>query len=287
MEAQAAAPGGVVAPFVKWAGGKRQLVPLLRERMRGAQWTGAYFEPFLGGGALFFALRAEGPLPPRSVLSDLNPHLVEAWCAIRDDLQPLLDGLREHASKHNEQWYYDVRAQVPDDAIARAARVIYLNRTCFNGLYRENSKGQFNVPFGRYENPAIHDPERLRAAHRALQGVDVRHARFSDVARWAHAGDFVYFDPPYEPLSRSSQFRAYTGSGFDTPEQDELAALFATLAERGVNVMLSNSWTEANQRRYAAFGPEAVDARRSVNRDPTKRGAISELLVCGWSRMVG
>ena len=282
MTQQRGGRDAVPRPFLKWAGGKGQLLGELLSRVRAAGPFHGYHEPFLGGGALFFGMVREGLLPKRVRLSDVNPNLLDAWFAVRDDVEGLIDRLYALKERHDEAAFYAVRAQVPQVPIDRAARVIYLNKTCFNGLYRENSRGLFNVPFGRYTNPTICDTPNLRGVAKALAGVVVELAPFLAVEAQALPGDLVYLDPPYEPLSESSSFTAYARGGFGAAEQDALAALVHRLVAKDVRVILSNSWTPTNLARYGDLPHEAVMVGRSVNSKKEGRGAVAEILVTSW-----
>jgi DNA adenine methylase len=259
-------------PFMKWAGGKTQLIPQILRRFPPRY--GRYFEPFLGGGAVFFALA-----PKQALLSDVNEQLIATYTAIRDDLEGVIAELgRHHAT---EEHYYEVRAMdaAALGGTARAARTIFLNRTCFNGLYRVNSRGQFNVPFGKYKNPKICDAENLALVSRALQGVELDVGDAFTAARRARAGDLVYLDPPYDPVSPTASFTGYTRGGFSRDDQARLAGLFRELADRGVHVVLSNSDTPFIQQLYAGFRMERVLARRAINSRADRRGPVGELIV--------
>lgn len=266
-------------PFLKWAGGKRQILPSLMQRTPDLS-KARYHEPFVGGGALFFALREGGRLSRKGArLSDINPELVNSYQVVRDHVGPLIRALRRH--KNEESHYYEVRALDPKelDPVQRAARLIYLNKTCFNGLFRENRHGHFNVPFGRYADPRFCAEDNLRAASAALQGVEIELQPFEAIAHTAKPGDFVYFDPPYMPVSRTSSFTRYSGPGFGEQAQIRLALLSASLAERGVNVLLSNSVAPLVQQLYQGFLIEEVRASRSINSKTDRRGKVSELLI--------
>ena len=268
-------------PFLKWAGGKGQLLPELAARL--PQSFGAYHEPFVGGGALFFELASRGMLS-QAYLSDMNQPLIDTYTAVRDQAAKVISTLRQHQIKHDRDYYYRVRAL--DSArlspAGRAARVIYLNKTCYNGLYRENKSGQFNVPLGQYKNPTICDEDTLRAASRALRGVDVAQRSYTSVLDRVEPGDFVYFDPPYHPLSATSSFTSYDRNGFAEDDQRKLRDVFATLARRGVYVMLSNSDTPLIRELYAGFNIERVYASRSINSKANGRGKIAELIICSY-----
>lgn len=259
-------------PFLKWAGGKGQLLGRLSARVPKAYHR--YFEPFLGGGALFFALQ-----PPRGVLSDVNREIIDCYTAVRDHVGALIGALGEH--RYDSDHYYAVRDADPAKLglVERAARTIFLNKTGFNGLYRVNRAGKFNVPFGRYAKPAICDEANLRACSAALANVELLATDFGSVATRAHAGDFVYFDPPYVPLSRTAAFTAYAPGGFDLDAQARLAGVFGHLAERGVSVLLSNSDVPAIRKLYAPYRMDTIQATRVINCKATRRGPVRELLV--------
>jgi DNA adenine methylase len=259
-------------PFLKWAGGKGQLLTQLRPLLPPRY--GRYFEPFVGGGALFFSLR-----PPGAALSDVNTELIDCYRAVRDDVEAVIEALREH--RYDGKHYYAVRGIPPADLpqAHRAARTIYLNKTGFNGLYRVNRSGTFNVPFGRYTNPCLCDKPTLRACARALRGVELQARDFAEVVASARPGDFVYFDPPYVPASETANFTSYSRGGFPLDEQRRLAKVFADLASRGVLVMLSNSDTRIVRELYARFRIDVVLASRSINSKGAGRGKVGELVV--------
>lgn len=271
--------GPLPKPFLKWAGGKAQLLPELVARVDAARPFRRYHEPFVGGGALFFELYNTKRLRAEVCLSDNNPNLIDAYLGVRDCVEEVIALLKEHKARHSKEYYYEMRATVPEDLPARAARIIYLNRTCFNGLYRENSRGLFNVPMGRYANPLICDEENLRAVSCALASARIECRPFETVLKEAEPKDLVYFDPPYHPVSKTAYFTSYDKNGFGEAEQRRLAEVFAELAKRRVKVLLSNSMTQLVQDLYAAFTIDTVQARRSVNSRPDRRGAVSEALV--------
>lgn len=282
---RAALPKGALAtppprPFLKWAGGKRQLLSELLPRLPAT--FGRYHEPFVGGGALFFALVEQGRLSPRGArLADINAELVNAYLVVRDRVETLIVLLGEF--RNEESFYYQVRAQDPSllDPVQRAARLLYLNRTCFNGLFRENRCGKFNVPFGRYRNPQFLRPNDLRVASQALRGVCIERGAFEDIEHLASPGDLVYFDPPYVPLTKTSSFTAYSRGGFDEQAQRRLAAQIDTLGQRGVHVVASNSSAQLVHQIYGALPVriEPVLASRAINRCPDRRGKVTELLI--------
>lgn len=266
-------------PFLKWAGGKTQLLPDLLKWVRTAQPFCAYHEPFVGGGALYFALMACGGIGGEAFLSDTNQRLIGAYRGVRNQVERVIEVLREHDERHSREHYYEVRSTVPARQAEAAARIIYLNRTCFNGLYRENSKGGFNVPMGSYQNPRICDAENLQACSAALKRAQVEARPFETVLDVAKPGDFVYFDPPYVPLSETANFTAYSKGGFGEDSQRRLAEVFATLAKRGVKVLLSNSETPLVRELYRDFQIETVYATRLVNSRADRRGKVAEVLV--------
>ncbi|MDF2694795.1 MAG: modification methylase, partial [Labilithrix sp.] len=239
-------------PFLKWVGGKTQLLEQMEPLLPSGLTFRRYFEPFVGGAALFFDLRTRKPEMP-AFLSDVNAELVNCYATVRDHVEEVITELGRH--KYESEHYYEVRSWdvASLSAAEKAARTIFLNKTGYNGLYRVNKSGQFNVPFGRFTRPLICDPENLRACSRALKGVSIEHGDFSTVEKHAKKGDFVYFDPPYVPLSPTSDFTAYIPGGFREPEQRKLAKVFAKLAKRGVKVMLSNSETPLVRELYGEF----------------------------------
>lgn len=263
-------------PVLKWVGGKRQLLPELLARL--PQSFDAYHEPFVGGGALFYELTAQGRITG-ACLSDANPSLIDVYMGLRDYVDEVIALLRGHVYERDH--YYRVRATDPADLSLpeRAARVIYLNKTCYNGLYRENRRGEFNVPFGRYRNPTICDEPNLRAASRALQGVDIGRRHYSTVLNYAQPGDFVYFDPPYHPLSATANFTTYDRRGFGPDDQRQLRDVFAALAERGVRALLSNSDTPFIRELYDGFAIDRVFVARAVNSRANGRGKVAEVIV--------
>ncbi|MBN1202173.1 MAG: DNA adenine methylase [Anaerolineae bacterium] len=271
-------------PFLKWAGGKGQLLDQYAPLFP-ADVSGAYYEPFVGSGAVFFHLRGAGLPVQRWHLADVNAALITCYCVVRDDLGALIDHLAVHKAQHSHDYYYAVRnrdrdpawADVPD--VARAARLIYLNKTCYNGLWRVNSKGQFNVPMGRYTKPDILNEDRLRAASAALAGVSLVVESFESVLDRAGAGDFVYFDPPYVPLSATASFTSYAAGDFGPDDQRRLADVFGALAARGCRVMLSNSDTPLVRDLYAGFDLRTVQARRAINSRRNGRGPVDEVVV--------
>lgn len=222
---------------------------------------------------------------PQSFLSDSNRELVELYQVVKLEVEGLIEALRIH--RNERAHYYRVRSQNPASLspVQRAARLIYLNKTCFNGLYRVNSKGQFNVPFGRHRNPTICDAKGLRAASKALQQAEISIDDFESVLGKARRGDLIYFDPPYHPTTKTSSFTSYTAGKFDEAEQRRLAAVYAQLAERGCYVMLSNSDTPLIRELYCKFHINAIRANRAINSNPERRGKITELLIVNYNHI--
>lgn len=270
----------VASPIVKWAGGKTQLLKHY-SRLFPAEFN-RYYEPFLGGGAVFFHLVAKSP-NLRATLSDQNVELINCYNMIKNELPSVIRYLKKH--KNDSDHFYKVRAQDVDDLspAERAARLIFLNKTCFNGLYRVNRKGQFNVPFGRYENPKICDEVNLRAAERALCNAKINTANFEAVASLAKKGDFVYLDPPYQPLSTTSSFTGYTRNSFGEADQIRLANMFKKLTDKGCYAMLSNSDTPFIRELYEDFNIETVYANRAINSKADKRGRVAEVAILNYS----
>jgi DNA adenine methylase len=270
--------------FLKWAGGKLQLIEqfknLFPHNFRN------YYEPFIGSGAIFFYVKSKLK-PNKVILSDTNEELINCFVAVRDKPSELVELLLNHRKKHSKEYYYAVRSIESDrlDSVNRAARLIYLNKTCFNGLYRVNSKGQFNVPFGDYENPSIFDRNILFHASQLLQGVHLQVMTFEKVLDYAGKDDFVYFDPPYIPLSKTSSFTRYSKSDFSVREQKRLSEVFRILDSRGCFVMLSNSDHALTRELYRDYEKNTVmvRAKRKINSVGSKRGAINEAVITNYS----
>ena len=299
----------IARPFLKWAGGKRQLIEAIDARLPAALRAGnmKYCEPFVGGGAVFFHVVQNYPV--RDIfLADLNPELMLAYRAIQRDVEQVivrLGGMQETHLALDEAgrkgYFYETRAnfnrrraaihfdQYGEDWAERCAHIIYLNQTCYNGLFRVNSKGEFNVPFGRYKRPAICNAANLRAVSRMLQGATLHLGDFTDVQRFVDENTLVYFDPPYRPISRTANFKSYSAHDFDDSEQLRLAAFYRRLDGMGAKLMLSNSDPKNErpeddffERAYAGFRIERVEAMRNINSNSRARGAIRELLICNW-----
>lgn len=264
------------APFLKWVGGKRQLLPAMESLL--PRRIERYFEPFVGGGALFFHLK-----PRFAVLADINRELVDCYQAVRDRVEEVVQDLQTHT--HDEGYYYALRERRPEelDLPRRASRTIFLNRTGFNGLYRVNREGRFNVPFGRYTNPVVCDEDNLRACSQQLAAAHIDAMPFDEVEDMAAPGDLVYFDPPYVPASATANFTSYAAEGFTLRDQERLAELARRLSGRGVNVMVSNSDTPLTRELYQGLHLHQVMARRSINSNGARRGAVPELLVTSYA----
>jgi DNA adenine methylase len=281
--------GSVAArPVVKWAGGKSRLLFDLMDRLPAGRFA-TYAEPFCGGGAMFFALATQKPRRfDRALLSDKNEELVALYRAIKTDVAALIERLRDYQETHlakdveaRREHFYEVRKndRLQGD-VERGARLVFLNKTCFNGLWRVNASGRFNVPFGKYASPKILDVDVLKAANKALACAEIRCANYSEIASELRRGDFAYFDPPYAPVSKTANFTAYARDRFGWEEQEELAKAIAQLAKRGVNAMLSNAATpelHALYRRHD-FHVSMIRAARAINSDPTKRGDVNEIV---------
>lgn len=263
-------------PIVKWVGGKRQLMFKLLENMPKSY--NRYFEPFIGGGALFFELQ-----PEKAYISDMNEELINLYSVVKNNVYELIDELKKH--KISKEYFMNIRnidrtkEYKKWSAIQKASRFIYLNRTCFNGMYRVNSKGEFNVPFGNYKNPRIIDENNLINCSNLLQKTEIKNADFSEILNCVQSGDFVYFDPPYVPLNETSSFTSYTKDGFDIDMQFKLREVCNELDSMGVKFMLSNSDTKFVNEVYENYNIKKVFASRQINANPNGRGKITEVLV--------
>lgn len=270
-------------PFLKWAGGK---TALLSELLKAApDQIETYYEPFVGGGALFFALQAEGRFK-HAVLSDSNQELINAYIQVRDNVEDVIDVLETHERKYRrtrdpEAYYYRIRGKRLTCDLGGAANLIFLNKTCYNGLFRVNSNGRFNVPHGTYDNPTICDAATLRKSSLALAEVELIAADFSFTRSRAIPGDFVYADPPYLPISSSSNFTSYTSGGFGFGGQRRLARIAHVLQHQGVEVVVSNSSHHLLRTLYEGLGfrVQEVEVHRAINSDPDGRGRIPEFLI--------
>ena len=289
----------VCKPFVKWAGGKTQLLPKL-DLFIPCQFN-RYFEPFLGGGALFFHLTTErknrllGTFCSSYCISDINPELINAYLVIRDDVGELISRLEQHQIRYNEgpeEYYYHLRKMDPNKLsnTARAARFIALNRTCFNGLYRVNRQGLFNVPWGKYSNPLICDSNNLRNVSIALRhyysNITIKVSNYKEMLlENAKEGDFIYLDPPYSPESSTAYFTNYTCFGFGNKDQQDLADVFRKLDDRGCKVLLTNSDTPLIRNLYSGSAIVIeVDAKRAINCKGSKRAGHKDLIIRNYSK---
>ena len=271
---------GLPHPFLKWAGGKRQLISQMYKYF--LKNFNKYIEPFIGGGAVLFYLK-----PKFSIIIDINKDLINCYKVIKNNVKELIELLKNH--KNEKNYYYKIRALDRDDEkftklsnIEKASRIIYLNRCCYNGLYRVNSKGQFNVPFGKYRSPNFCDKENLLAVNKALQNVKIIHGSFELCLDYAEKDDFVYFDPPYYPISKTSSFTSYTKENFGKNSQKRLYNVFENLNERGCKLMLSNSYNEYIKSLYENYRIVTLDARRAINCNAAKRGNINVLLILNY-----
>ncbi len=264
-------------------GGKRQLLAEIERRLP-ESYSGRYFEPFLGGGALFFHLtNSPRRAPKAAVLADTNERLVRAYRGVKGDLPRVLKLLSAYQKKNSKKFFYEIRERdidAEDRDAEVAAWLVYLNRTGYNGLYRVNSKNRFNVPFGRYANPGIYDPETLKRCSEALFFADIKQEDFEKATAGAKKNDLVYFDPPYVPLSQTSSFASYTSGGFGPSEQKRLRDVARSLKKKGVHVLLSNSSAKAVWDLYEKdFVIQEVQATRLVNSKASRRGAVTEVLI--------
>lgn len=271
----------LLSPFLKWAGGKRQLLPEIRKYIPKKYNT--YYEPFVGAGAVLFDLQ-----PNKVVINDINSELINTYKVIQNNIDDLIVELRKH--KNDPDHFYKIRDLDRSEdfekltSIEKSSRLIYLNKTCFNGLFRVNSQGQFNVPFGKYKNPQIVNEAVLRAVHNYLNtaNVTILNEDFEKALSKAKKGDFIYIDPPYDPLSNTSSFTGYNLDGFNRDDQERLRDVFEELDKRGCKVLLSNSATDFIKDLYKDYHIEIVSASRNINSIASKRGKIDEVLVMNY-----
>ncbi|MFX0071778.1 MAG: DNA adenine methylase [Candidatus Hermodarchaeota archaeon] len=264
-------------PFLKWAGGKRQLIFQMKKYF--PKNFSTFIEPFVGGGAVFFHL-----LPEKGVLIDINKELINCYIVIKNNVLELIELLKNH--KNEKEYYYRIREKDRNleqyknlSDVEKASRILYLNRCCYNGLYRVNKKGQFNVPFGRYKNPNFCDKENLLAVSKSLRNIEIIHGSFELCLKFANKGDFVYFDPPYHPLTQTANFTSYSKEKFGKKSQTLLFNVFKSLDERGCKLMLSNSYNKFILELYRDYRIEFLNAKRAINSAADKRGKIKEVLV--------
>jgi DNA adenine methylase len=272
--------------FIKWAGGKKQLLPEIEKRIPNK--FNNYFEPFVGGGAVMF-LVASKLNPKKIIISDINKELIITYKIVKERPNELIELLKKHKKNHDKNYYYEIRelGNNPENNLSDleiAGRFIYLNKTCFNGLYRVNSKGSFNVPIGSYKNPNIVPKEDILNASKLLQKDDIKAMSFENVINYAKNGDFVYFDPPYLPLSKTSSFTSYTKNSFSKDDHKKLSDVFKKLDKIGCFVMLSNSYHPYIEKLYSGFNfnIETVKASRAINCNGSGRGKINELLITNY-----
>ena len=264
-------------PFLKWAGGKRQLLSQIDLYIPKS--FNKYIEPFVGGGALFFYL-----LPKNAILNDINQDLINTYRVIKENVSELITSLKKH--KNEEEYFYKIRSVDRNldefktwSDVEKASRIIYLNRCCYNGLYRVNSKGYFNAPFGKYKNPKICNEENLKLVHKVLKDVKLMNTSFELCLNYAKKDDFIYFDPPYVPISESANFTSYTKSSFKKEDQIKLFNVFKELDQKGCKLLLSNSYNEFILKLYKNYQINIVYAKRAINSNPDKRGEIKEILI--------
>jgi len=279
----------LVKPYLKWAGGKRQLLPEIKKYLPKNLGNLRYYEPFVGAGALFFDRQ-----PRRAVINDNNTELILTYEVIRNHVDELIQALNTHRELNNEPYYYQIREQDRNNElfteltnIQKAARLIYLNKTCYNGLYRVNSQGMFNVPYGRYVNPAICDEPVIRALHRYLSHehteIDILHGDFAIAVADAGRNSFIYFDPPYHSPDNTN-FTGYQAGGFSENEQERLRNVFVERTAAGAKCLLSNSDTPFIRGLYDddRFEIISVKAKRAINSDSAGRGEVDEVLIKNW-----
>lgn len=270
----------MVSPILKWVGGKRQLIDDILPRI--PDFT-TYYEPFVGGGAILFELQ-----PKKAVINDSNKELINVYHMIKMEPELLIHKLEEHKLKNSEEYFYSVRAFDRDKEVygrlsdvERAARIIYLNKTCYNGLFRVNSSGEFNAPWGKYKNPNITNESTITAMNRFFNRskIDIVTGDYKEALKGVRKGSFVYFDPPYVPISSSSSFTGYTASGFREKQQIELKKKCDDLTRRGIKFLLSNSSCEFIEDLYKEYTIEKVGAKRTINSVGDRRGNVEEVLV--------
>jgi DNA adenine methylase len=257
----------VAKPFLKWAGGKKWLIPHLVTLIPNNY--NRYFEPFLGGGALFFNLQ-----PKRSLLSDVNPELINTYIQVRDNVEEVINELM--LMKFSKQYYYEIRSKITKSKVFRAARFIYLNRTCWNGLYRENAKGEFNVPIGSYKNPTICNREQLLAASKALSNTELKCVDFEVSLKSALKGDLIYIDPPYVTGHQNNGFIKYNNKLFNWSDQNRLAAIVSNLKNKSCFIIISNAKHRSINKLYSGFNNSIVNRISLLAADKYKRGKVEE-----------
>lgn len=282
-EKQSEASWVEASPFLKWAGGKSAIAERIRSLLPSDARERVYREPFLGGGAMFFYLQ-----PQKAILSDTVKSLIDTYKMVQKQVELLIHRLEKLRVDHNDDHFYKIRDRFNRERSAevldRAAWLIYLNKTCYNGLFRTNRSGEFNVPVGRFANPRVVDPEKLRVASGLLSRAKLKHATFDELVRDAEPDDLIYLDPPYDPISKTSSFAGYAEGGFGREDQERLAETFRLLDERRCILALSNSDTELVRKLYAGFDFCPIIAPRAISSKSATRGEVSELLIRNVSR---
>jgi DNA adenine methylase len=277
----------LIKPYLKWAGGKRQLLSEIKKHLPNNISNYTYYEPFIGAGALFFELQ-----PKKAVISDFNTQLILTYTAIKENVEELIKLLKNYKDKNDEKYFYEVRNFDRNTAkflkltnVEKAARLIFLNKTCFNGLYRVNSQGLFNVPYGKYKNPAICEEIVLRQISEYLNvnEITILNSDFEQAITSANKKSFIYFDPPYHSPDKTN-FTGYQADGFGEEEQERLRNVMIKMTKRGVKCLLSNSDTEYIRELYDydLFDIISVQAKRSINSDSAGRGNVNEVLIKNW-----
>lgn len=260
-------------PILKWAGGKTSLMPQLVKHFPPK--FERYIEPFFGGGAVFLGL----PQHTQSIVNDVNSEITNFYEVVRDQPEKLMKAIDELGCRYSEKFYYQVRMMKPRSALQKAARTLFLNKTCYNGLYRLNSRGEFNVPFGKRERlPRLYDSQNILTVSRKLKKTAIWNADFEKVIEEAGKGDFVYCDPPYEPLSSTSSFNAYTGKGFTKDDQVRLFEVCCRAVQRGAKIAVSNSASPFVKKLFQDWELVSISCRRSINSKGDRRGQIQEVL---------
>ncbi len=270
----------LIAPFLKWVGGKRQIMPSIVELLPKNIGVYNYVEPFIGGGAVLFNLQ-----PKNAVINDFNSELINVYKVIKNNLNELITDLKKHVN--NSDYFYELRSLDRTDdfknltPVQRASRIIYLNKTCFNGLYRVNNAGEFNAPFGRYKNPNIVNEPTLKAVSKFLNlnNISINSGDYSDILKQTDEKSFVYLDPPYHPISENSNFTGYIQGGWDMYDQIELRKACDDLHKKGVKFLLSNSSADFIKDEYKEYHIVTVKANRAINSDGANRGEVDELLI--------
>lgn len=269
----------LAAPVLKWVGGKRQLMKEIQDVLPKTYTT--YYEPFIGGGAVLFELQ-----PNKAIINDINEELINLYNVIKDDVELLIEDLKKH--ENTSEYFYNIREQDRNreeyeklSKIQKASRIVYLNKTCYNGLFRVNKAGEFNSPFGKYKNPNIVDEVTLRAVSKYFNKVDIKimNCDFEQSLKNIRRGAFVYLDPPYDPVSSSANFTGYDKGGFNRDEQIRLKNLCDKLDRKGVKFLLSNSATEFIKDLYKDYNIKVVKAKRAINSNGNARGNVDEVLV--------